>query len=87
MDSIHSLENVKSKWANEIGKCCPDTTLVLVALKCDLRENDEAEGTGDEETNQKSFIAYQDGLEAAKEIQAKRYLGMETDCEISRSLV
>ena len=45
VDSKDSLENVESKWVGEIADNCPGVKLVLVALKCDLREggDDEAE--------------------------------------------
>ncbi len=45
VDSRDSLENVESKWVGEIADNCPGVKLVLVALKCDLREagEDEAE--------------------------------------------
>ncbi|KAL1903455.1 Rho GTPase [Sporothrix stenoceras] len=38
VDSKDSLENVESKWVGEIADNCPGVKLVLVALKCDLRE-------------------------------------------------
>lgn len=38
VDSRDSLENVESKWVGEIADNCPGVKLVLVALKCDLRE-------------------------------------------------
>ena len=41
VDSKDSLENVESKWVGEIQENCPGVKLVLVALKCDLRENNE----------------------------------------------
>src|SRR5690242_1060845 len=41
VDSKDSLENVESKWVGEIADNCPGVKLVLVALKCDLRENVE----------------------------------------------
>lgn len=40
VDSKDSLENVESKWVGEIADNCSGTKLVLVALKCDLREGD-----------------------------------------------
>ncbi len=46
VDSKDSLENVESKWVGEIADNCPGVKLVLVALKCDLRnaeEDDEEE--------------------------------------------
>ncbi|CAK7568108.1 MAG: Rho GTPase [Sporothrix epigloea] len=47
VDSKDSLENVESKWVGEITDNCPGVKLVLVALKCDLREagEDDAEDT------------------------------------------
>lgn len=44
VDSKDSLENVESKWVGEIADNCPNTKLVLVALKCDLRESGEEDG-------------------------------------------
>ncbi len=41
VDSKDSLENVESKWVGEIADNCPGVKLVLVALKCDLREGAE----------------------------------------------
>lgn len=38
VESKDSLENVESKWVGEIADNCPGVKLVLVALKCDLRE-------------------------------------------------
>lgn len=51
--------------------------LVLVALKCDLRERggDEEEETGARSGGEKVMIDYKQGLEVAKRIQALRYLG------------
>ncbi|CAL9735362.1 GTP-binding protein Rho3p [Monosporozyma servazzii] len=40
IDSYDSLENVKNKWVGEITDNCEGVKLVLVALKCDLRNND-----------------------------------------------
>lgn len=75
VDSKDSLENVESKWVGEIADNCPGVKLVLVALKCDLRE-----ATDDEEENQqqpgekKATIGYDQGLEVARRINALRYL-------------
>src|SRR5271168_933965 len=43
VDSKDSLENVESKWVGEIAENCQGVKLVLVALKCDLREQNEEE--------------------------------------------
>lgn len=47
VDSKDSLENVESKWVGEIAENCAGVKLVLVALKCDLRESG-----GDEDGNE-----------------------------------
>ncbi|KAF4122894.1 Rho family, other [Geosmithia morbida] len=82
VDSNDSLENVESKWVGEIADNCAGVKLVLVALKCDLRE--QGEGDDDDETNnvdengqpreKKPTISYDQGLEVARRIGALRYL-------------
>lgn len=72
VDSKDSLENVESKWVNEITENCPGVKLVLVALKCDLREaaaeeEDDGEG-GHEGSGKKETIDYHQGLEVARRI-------------------
>lgn len=65
----------------EIAENCQGVKLVLVALKCDLREkhSDEDDGGGDSTQTHskegKDFIDYKQGLEVARRIQALRYLG------------
>ena len=44
VESKDSLENVESKWVGEIADNCPGVKLVLVALKCDLREQGDDDG-------------------------------------------
>ena len=80
VDSKDSLENVESKWVGEIAENCQGVKLVLVALKCDLRERggDEEEETGTRVGREKVMVDYKQGLEVAKRIQALRYLGMWT---------
>ena len=81
VDSKDSLENVESKWVGEIAENCPNTKLVLVALKCDLREA-EAEDAADnpdagnttKQKEKKDLISYDAGLEVARRINASRYL-------------
>ena len=77
VDSTDSLENVESKWVGEIAENCQGVKLVLVALKCDLRERggDEEEETEARRGGEKVMIDYKQGLEVAKRIQALRYLG------------
>ena len=85
VDSKDSLENVESKWVGEIAENCQGVKLVLVALKCDLRERggDEEEEAGATRGGEKVMIDYKQGLEVAKRIQALRYLGTFTHRNIS----
>lgn len=39
VDNRDSLENIESKWIAEISEHCQGVKIVLVALKCDLRED------------------------------------------------
>lgn len=88
VDSKDSLENVESKWVGEIADNCAGVKLVLIALKCDLRENgeDDDEADGDaaaaaaaatqagERREKGPLITYDQGLEVARRIGASRYL-------------
>jgi Rho family protein len=76
VDSKDSLENVESKWVGEIAENCQGVKLVLVALKCDLREQSaDEEGEADSQHREKKeMINYNQGLEVARRINALRYL-------------
>ena len=72
----------------EIAENCQGVKLVLVALKCDLREKgtddeEDAEGQGQGQ-EKRDFIDYQQGLEVARRIQALRYLGTVNPSHIHR---
>lgn len=62
VDSKDSLENVESKWVGEIADNCPNTKLVLVALKCDLRESGDEDNA---ESGNNAADAGADGAPAA----------------------
>lgn len=87
VDSKDSLENVESKWVGEIAENCQGVKLVLVALKCDLREKhaDDDDETADQGVNrskkEKDMIDYKQGLEVARRIHALRYL----ECSAKRN--
>ncbi|KAG7194232.1 Rho GTPase [Scheffersomyces spartinae] len=86
IDSPDSLENVQTKWVGEIADHCEGVKLVLVALKCDLRNDEDEEITtvtnGEDESfnpysqnsNARKLISYNEGLNVAKKIGALRYL-------------
>ncbi|KAJ5639510.1 GTP-binding protein RHO3 [Penicillium longicatenatum] len=67
VDSSDSFENVGSKWIAEINENCPGVKVVLTALKCDLRKDDEM-------NDNPSAITFDQGLAKAKEIGAVKYL-------------
>ncbi|EPX74672.1 rho family GTPase Rho3 [Schizosaccharomyces octosporus yFS286] len=77
VDSPDSLENVIAKWLPEVSRNCPSVKLVLVALKCDLR------GADDDQANSR-LIGYEEGLAAAKKINAVRYL--ECSAKLNRGV-
>src|ERR1700687_2685946 len=63
VDSKDSLENVESKWVGEVAENCQGVKLVLVALKCDLREqsaDEEADADG-QQREKKEMINYNQG--------------------------
>jgi len=72
IDNPISLENVENRWIDEVLEYCPGVKLVLVACKCDLRE--------DRETIERlarygsRVIEYEQGLAVARRIRASRYL-------------
>ena len=67
---------METKWVGEIAENCPGVKLVLVALKCDLRENTDEDESG--EAAKRSMISYKKGLEVAERVKALRYLGKST---------
>ncbi|RMJ20926.1 GTP-binding protein rho3 [Aspergillus sp. HF37] len=67
VDSPDSFENVASKWTAEISENCPNVKLVLTALKCDLRKDEDL-------NDNPNAISFDRGLAKAKEIGAVKYL-------------
>ncbi|KAI8882867.1 hypothetical protein K501DRAFT_220355 [Backusella circina FSU 941] len=69
VDNRDSLENIPSRWIEELQDGCPRAKLMLVALKCDLRDDEVSL----KKKNDKPIL-YEEGLEVAKKINAIRYL-------------
>lgn len=42
IDNRDSLENIPNKWIEELQEGCPQAKTILVALKCDLRDDEIA---------------------------------------------
>ncbi|KJF60309.1 small GTP-binding protein, variant [Coccidioides immitis RS] len=67
-------QNVQSKWISEIAENCPGAKIVLVALKCDLREELNEKDNTEDTPEPRNVVTYAQGLEVAKRIGALRYL-------------
>jgi small GTP-binding protein len=70
--SPSSFDNVRTKWIPEISHHAPDTPIILVGTKIDLREDPETiERLRD---HRQAPITYQQGISMAKDIDAVQYL-------------
>ena len=70
--SPSSFENVKNKWYPELQHHAPNTPVIIVGLKLDLRNDKEIL----EKLREKKLtpITYQQGLQIAKETGASKYV-------------
>lgn len=70
--SPSSFDNVRAKWYNEVSHHCPNTPIILVGLKLDLKDNREIlEELG---RKKQTPITQPQALAMAKDIGAVRYL-------------
>jgi len=67
-----SFENVRAKWFPEVSHHCPNTPIVLVGTKLDLRDDPETKAKLAEKSLKP--ITYPQGLSMQKEINAVKYL-------------
>ncbi|KAK9895028.1 ras-domain-containing protein [Cystobasidium minutum MCA 4210] len=73
IDTPDSLDNVLSKWIEEVRSICgPDIPVMLVGCKRDLRDDAEARGDGSAE-DERRFVSFAKGEATAREIGAKFY--------------
>ncbi|KAK0527781.1 Rho GTPase [Tilletia horrida] len=72
VDNPVSLQNVADRWLPEIQEHSPGTPIVLVALKCDLRQDPHILSRLAERGM--APIQYDAGLQAARQIRAVAYL-------------
>lgn len=72
VDSRDSLENAQTRWVSEIIDHCEGVKLVLVALKCDLRNQEDADDSTLQHPD--GTISYEEGVAVAKKVGAVRYL-------------
>ena len=67
-----SYENVKAKWYPEVTHYCPDTPIILVGTKKDLRDNHQITKALTEKSQ--APITYPQGLKLGKDVSAVRYI-------------
>jgi len=67
-----SIDNVRAKWYPEISHHCPNTPIVLVGTKVDLREDHEV--LLKLSAKRQTPITYEQGLEMGNEIGAVKYM-------------
>ena len=67
-----SFENVRAKWYPEVSHHCPNTPIILVGTKVDLRED---QATMEKLAAKKQApITYEQGLQMVSEIGAVKYM-------------
>jgi len=67
-----SYENVRAKWHPEVSHHCPNTSIILVGTKVDLREDS---ATIDKlNTKKQAPITYEQGLQMMQEISGVKYM-------------
>jgi len=67
-----SYENVRAKWWAEVNHHCPNTPIILVGTKLDLR--DDTETVQKLKEKKLDVVKSESGIQMAKEIQAVKYL-------------
>jgi len=67
-----SYDNVRSKWYPEVSHHCPNTPIILVGTKIDLREDKQTLATLKEKNIK--IIDTAQGHQMAKEVNAVKYL-------------
>jgi|EP00029_Vermamoeba_vermiformis_P008236 Ras-related C3 botulinum toxin substrate 1 len=70
--SPESFANVMKKWVPEIRASCPDTPILLVGLKSDLRDKQDAIEGLKKSGQEPVSLAHAEGL--SKELKAYKYL-------------
>ncbi|XDV16207.1 hypothetical protein PO909_016023 [Leuciscus waleckii] len=67
-----SFENIRAKWFPEVRHHCPNTPIILVGTKLDLR--DDKDTTEELKEKKQTPITYKQGLAMATETGAVKYL-------------
>ena len=67
VNSHTSFENVRAKWTPEIHHYCPNTPVLLVGMKSDLRGSDQSDERRGGRRPER-FVTVEEAKEMAKEI-------------------
>ena len=76
--SPSSFENVSAKWYPEVSHHCPNTPLLLVGTKLDLRDDTETINRLREKNL--APITYEQGMAKQKEINGVKYMECRCVC-------
>ncbi|XP_052750468.1 ras-related C3 botulinum toxin substrate 1-like [Galleria mellonella] len=72
IDNPTSLSNVRTKWYQEVKHHCPNTPIILVGTKLDLR--DDKETIENLKEGKLAPVTYPQGFDMSKEINAVKYI-------------
>ncbi|EDO37162.1 predicted protein, partial [Nematostella vectensis] len=71
MDSFRHVEN---KWYAEVKNCSPNSPIIVVGTKTDLRENENKKRGKKDDDSPTAIVSVKEGRKMAKKLGAKRYL-------------
>ncbi|CAG8554206.1 14504_t:CDS:2 [Acaulospora colombiana] len=72
ISSPDSYENVAAKWIEEVASLCPNVPIILVGLKKDLRDDEEA--IAEMKSKGISFVDTKQGETMSQQIGAEKYI-------------
>ncbi|KAJ3287650.1 hypothetical protein HDU79_005533 [Rhizoclosmatium sp. JEL0117] len=73
VDNLDSLQNVRSKYVQEMRQLCPGVPFILVGLKIDLRSDDAVRNELQTRKTNQSPVSFKQGLDTAEELGAFSY--------------
>lgn len=68
IENKNKLNNINKKWLMEIRNYCPNAKYILIALKSDLREDN------DPVLDKSNFVSKEDGEKLAEQIKALKFM-------------
>lgn len=68
IENKNKLNNINKKWLMEIKNYCPNAKYILIALKADLRDDN------DPVLDKSNFVSKEDGEKLAEQIKALKFM-------------